>query len=112
MIDDLDGKVVLDGEGGTVQFAFRGKNYELELSRENEQKLADLLEPFIAVARQGKRTADESAGSASRPKPKSQRAYAPGDAREWLQANGYSIPERGPIKKEYLRLYEEARGLM
>lgn len=108
MIDDLDGTVLAGDEGSTVAFAFRGQNYELELSRSNEEKLAELLAPYIEVAR--KSGAGERPPRTVEPPAVERRAYEPREAREWLQANGHEIPERGPVRKELLRLFEEANG--
>lgn len=108
MIDDLDGTVLGGDEGSTVAFAFRGQSYELELSRSNEEKLAELLAPYIAVAR--KAGASERTPASVQAPAAERRAYEPREAREWLQANGHEIPERGPVKKELLRLFEEANG--
>jgi hypothetical protein len=107
--DDLDGSMLETGDGGTVSFTFQGQDYELELSRRNEAKLAELLAPYIAVAR---------AIGAGEQRPQKnvevpaagRRGYEPRDVREWLVASGYDIPERGPVKKELLQLFEEANG--
>jgi len=109
MIDDLDGTVVPAGGGGTVQFSFRGDNYELELSQENEEKLAEALAPFMAVARKSRSTSQLSAAVAA-PPTTSGRAYEPREARAWLEEHGYDLPARGPVKKELLRVFEEANG--
>jgi hypothetical protein len=106
-IDDLDGTTLEPGDGGTVTFAIKGENYEVDLSSENERKLLDALAPFIAVARKVEpRTRVEAASVA----PREERAYEPREAREWLLAQGHELPERGPIKRELLRLFEEAHG--
>jgi hypothetical protein len=106
--DDLDGSMLEPGEGGTVAFTFQGQGYELELSKVNEEKMAELLAPYISVARRtgaGENTARLVEAPAAE-----RRAYEPREAREWLHANGHEIPERGPVKKELLRLFEEANG--
>lgn len=106
--DDLDGSMLETGDGGTVAFAFQGQGYELELSKANEEKLAELLTPYISVAR--KTGAGERTTKFAEAPVLERRAYEPREAREWLQANGHEIPERGPVKKELLRLFEEANG--
>ena len=108
MIDDLDGTVLEGDQGSTVAFTFRGQSYELELSRSNEEKLAELLAPYISVAR--KAGATERTPASDQATAVEGRAYEPREAREWLQANGHEIPERGPVKRELLRLFEEANG--
>lgn len=59
-IDDLNGTPIGEGEGGAVVFSFRGQDYSIDLTNENEEKLAELLAPFIAKAK--KLDAQESAG--------------------------------------------------
>lgn len=48
LIDDLDGSLA-DREG--VKFSLDGVDYEIDLSRENDEALAGALAPFISHAR-------------------------------------------------------------
>ena len=45
--DDLDGSEA----SGTVAFALNGREYEIDLSSDNAQKLKAVLEPFVTAAR-------------------------------------------------------------
>ena len=47
LIDDLDG----DTADETVEFGIDGKNYEIDLSKSNAEKLRDALASYVAAAR-------------------------------------------------------------
>lgn len=47
-VDDLDGS---EGEIGTVPFSFGGRDYEIDLSVANLDKLSELLMPYIKAGR-------------------------------------------------------------
>jgi hypothetical protein len=51
LIDDLDGRVVRDGEGQTVTFGLDGTEYEIDLSTKNAASLRSALEPFVNAGR-------------------------------------------------------------
>lgn len=113
MIDDLDGTPVAPGDGDTVEFVFRGQAYALELSSQNEEKLAAALEPFIAVARKvaGGTTGLRDGGVDHQSiTSEGERPYELRDARRWLAAHGHEVSKRGPIQEHFLEIYEEANG--
>lgn len=49
LVDDLDGKVLADGEGETVRFMLDGDNYEIDLSKKNADKFRGLFQDYIAA---------------------------------------------------------------
>lgn len=103
IVDDLDGTVIEPAEGGTVTFALDGANYEIDLSRANQQALRDALAPFIAQARStGRRT------SAS-PRKRSAGTSDTAVVREWAQRNGYTLGDRGRIPTEIRDAYAVAQ---
>ena len=102
-VDDLDGTVINDGTGGTVQFALQGRSYEIDLSDENTGRLQELLEPYISKARQ--------TGQIRRPStPSPKNSSKLQDIREWARANGHQVSERGRIAKTVQDAYASANG--
>lgn len=106
--DDLDGSVIEEGKGGTCSFALFGKMYELELSNANQDKLAEMLAPYVEVARKAGAANIVTAGIVERP---TTTGYTPQDARAWLIKNGFEVPARGRLPLESLKIFEEAHGL-
>jgi hypothetical protein len=101
LIDDLDGEEI-DGGGQTFTFAYRGAEYEIDLSEKNAKKFADALEPFVAAARRvgGGRPAVKS----SAPIDKTQLAAM----RSWAKNHGYQVSDRGRVSREIQDAYHAA----
>lgn len=95
LIDDLDGSTIKDGNGGTVNFAFDGAQYEIDLSASNTEKLREALSDYVAAAR---RVNGRNAGSGTRVT-RNQAAQKEDLAaiREWASANGRDVSQRGRI---------------
>ena len=53
--DDLDGRPIRAGRGGTVDFSLDGVDYEIELSAKHRRALELALAPFIDHGRTIKR---------------------------------------------------------
>ena len=102
LVDDLDGSEAEE----TVRFAIDGRDYEIDLSLENAQKLRTVLQRYVSA---GRRT------GARRPAPISGSHEAPAKAhdsqqiREWARARGLEVSTRGRIPA-YLRQAYERRG--
>jgi hypothetical protein len=45
--DDLDGRPIRAGRGGTVGFSLDGVDYEIDLSAKHRRELEQVLAPFI-----------------------------------------------------------------
>lgn len=105
LIDDLDGEEIPDGAGKTVQFAFDGGHYEIDLSNENADAFREAFSDYIAAGRKvsGSRTASTNAQKPAR-----------GDRdelakiREWAAANGYEVSSRGRIAQSVREAYNAA----
>ncbi|MCU1438560.1 MAG: Lsr2 family protein [Naasia sp.] len=105
-VDDLDGTVLTDGSGGTVSFSFQGRSYEIDLSEDNQERLAEALEPYIAKARPtGQRRPQAAPRNAPSGAANSGRLQ---DIREWARANGHEVSDRGRISKVIQEAYERA----
>ncbi|MGD9527937.1 histone-like nucleoid-structuring protein Lsr2 [Pseudonocardia sp.] len=104
LIDDLDGSPADE----QVEFAVDGRSYEIDLSAANSAKLRDALAPFVSAARRvggGRRGGGAAAAAPSRPAADREQNQA---IREWAQAQGMKISERGRIPSNVLEAYHAA----
>ncbi|WP_297748672.1 Lsr2 family protein [uncultured Tessaracoccus sp.] len=97
LVDDIDGGVAT----ATVQFAFDGVQYEIDLNDDNTAKFEKALAPYIehgrkvsATRRRGRKAA--AAGGAK---------VAPGEVRAWAAANGMEVSSRGRIPADVMEAY-------
>jgi hypothetical protein len=101
LVDDLDGTEADE----QVEFAVDGRAYEIDLSAANSARLRDALAPFISAARRsGGRRASASTAATSRPSSDREQNQA---IREWAQAQGMKISERGRIPSNVLAAYHQ-----
>lgn len=98
VVDDIDGSE----QAETVEFAFDGSSYSIDLSSANKERLAAALEPFIAKATRVGRGARSSA-----PTGRARRNNA-APIREWARENGYKVSERGRVPAPIVEAYEAA----
>lgn len=93
LVDDLDGS---DADE-TVSFALDGKEYEIDLSAKNAQKLRDAFAPYVGHARKaaGRRRGRAAANAGA----------SPADIRAWARDNGFNVPDRGRVSSEVREAY-------
>jgi hypothetical protein len=110
--DDIDGSEATE----TISFAFRGTQYEIDLGEKNSAAFEKAVSKFVTNAR--------PAGTVVEPTPKARRssgsrrpkksvAKTPataGSVREWAQANGFAVGNRGRIPAAAREAYEAAVG--
>ncbi len=96
-VDDLDGS---EAEG-TVRFGIDGREYEIDLSKKNADKLARAVQPFVDNARKvgGAR---RRAGSAAGPR------HDQSVVREWARSTGMAVSDRGRIPASVAEAYAAA----
>jgi len=96
-IDDLDGTSAT----GTVLFGYEGTSYEIELSRSNAAAFEKAIALYIGHARRV---------TPSRRRGSSRRGVEPDLAavRQWAQAHGYQVSQRGRVAREVLDAYRAA----
>jgi hypothetical protein len=106
LIDDLDG----DAADETVEFGVDGKNYEIDLSKDNAEKLRDALAAFVAAARRsgggGGRRRGNSGASAPVRRPSIDREQNQA-IRDWARKRGMKVSDRGRIPAEVLDAYHQ-----
>jgi hypothetical protein len=92
-VDDLDGTAA----DGPVKFGLDGRDYEIDLSDGNAQRLRDALAPYVGAARKlGK------AAKAAKAPPRNPETAA---IRDWCREQGLQIKDRGRIPEEYVIRY-------
>jgi hypothetical protein len=104
LVDDLDGTVLENGAGSTVRFSLEGRQYEIDLSDSNAQKLRSALAPFISA---GRSTAGATRSSGARRSSRSNTGELAA-IRSWAQGHGSTVGDRGRISAEVREAYERA----
>ena len=108
LIDDLDGKAADE----TVTFMLDGTQYEIDLSKKNAGKLRDALAPFVAAGTKvGRGAVASGRGRDSRGRGSTRSDRDQNRAiREWAQAKGIDVSDRGRIKQEIVDRYNAEAG--
>ncbi|KLU11638.1 MULTISPECIES: Lsr2 family protein [Kocuria] len=98
--DDLDGGPA----DTTLTFAMDGKDYEIDLSQANAEKLREALRPFVATGRKTTR------GGGSRGARTRASSGDPDTAkiRAWAKENGHEVSDRGRIHQTIKDAYYAA----
>jgi hypothetical protein len=110
MVDDIDGEVA----NQTVPFGLDGVSYEIDLSDSNAAALRDVLARYVAAGRRtggrkvrlaaGESTTSKTPDTAAADRERSRRI------REWANANGYSVSDRGRLPAEVTEAYDANDG--
>ena len=115
LVDDLDGEAADE----TVEFGIDGRNYEIDLSKENASRLRDVLADFVSAARRagGRRrggssssaaTGGPSGGAGSAPRGRTAVDREQNQAiRDWARKRGMKVSDRGRIPAEVLEAYHK-----
>ncbi|WP_410626209.1 histone-like nucleoid-structuring protein Lsr2 [Amycolatopsis sp. cmx-8-4] len=110
MVDDIDGGAA----NQTVPFSLDGVNYEIDLSDDNAAALRDELARYLAAGRRiGGRKVRLAAGESAQPRKASATAEdreRSRQIREWANANGYVVSERGRLSAEVIKAFEANDG--
>lgn len=97
LIDDTDGTEASE----TITFAVDGRNYTLDLNEENAAKFRAALEPWIGSAR-------KAGAPPAKPKVRGALDRAQAQAiREWAQAQGLHVGDRGRIPATVQKAWED-----
>lgn len=104
LVDDLDGTVLESGSGTTIRFALEGRQYEIDLSTANAQRLRAALAPFVSAGRSVSGTRGSSGARRSSRAASGELAAI----RSWAQGHGYSVGDRGRISAEVREAYERS----
>ncbi len=107
LVDDLDGTELGDN-AVTTRFSLNGAHYEIDLNESNQQKLADALAPFVAAGRRA--SAGAASGRSGAAKKRGGAKSNTSAIREWANANGHTVGDRGRIPANIVEAYEAATG--
>ncbi|MEV4146745.1 Lsr2 family protein [Amycolatopsis sp. NPDC049691] len=104
MVDDLDGSEASQ----TVPFSLDGVTYEIDLSEDNASALRDELARYVAAARRtgGRKVRLATGQSLSGSSGSGTDRERNRQIREWAQANGYEVAERGRLSSEIIAGFE------
>jgi hypothetical protein len=109
LVDDLDG-----GDADeTVTFALDGTQYQIDLSTKNANRLRDAVAKFVGAGTKVGRVAaaPTRGGSAGAPRGSARADRDQNRAiREWAQAKGIEMSDRGRIKQEIVDRYQAEAG--
>ena len=102
LISDLSGDEVAQGKGETLEFSYRGQNYSIDLTEKEAAGFDKAVAMYIDHATKIGRS--RSVGNFRRATPSSDTKAI----REWAQANGYEVGDRGRIPAEVKDAYAAA----
>ncbi|MBE7186908.1 Lsr2 family protein [Jatrophihabitans endophyticus] len=105
--DDLDGSA----EATTVEFAFDGTGYSIDLSKKNRAAFEKALKPYIDAATPTTRRRSRAAASSSRSRGSRRGGSGRTDTaavRAWAAEQGIEVSERGRISGEIVEAYRAA----
>ena len=114
-IDDVTGDELESGE--SVNFALDGVEYQIDLSEEHADELRKAFAPYVLKGRRTGGRYARGGGSAGRARRSADSASSgTGDGskrdtqaiREWAQANGHKVSDRGRIPASVVKAYEAA----
>lgn len=105
LVDDLDGSEAEE----TVSFAIDGREYEIDLSGKNANKMRKFLVPYVDKGRRtghGRRggVATRSTGGNTKADGLDLKAI-----REWAVKNGKEVSSRGRLPKQLVEEYQAAQ---
>lgn len=100
-IDDFDGKELDRDEAVSIEFSYRGKDYTIDLSAENAALFDDAIAPFLSAATRVK-------GGKKKPTRASSGRSNTKAIREWANANGYTVSDRGRVPADIIEAYDAA----
>ena len=113
LTDDLDGSEA----DVTVELAYKGKTYSLDLNEKNASELDAVLAPYVAAAekaggvqaaKSGSRSSRSSGPTRSRSSNGSAGDIDPKQVRAWAEDNGVAVSARGRISASVIEQYRQA----
>lgn len=115
LVDDIDGSVISDESGETIEFAVSGVEYSIDLKSKNATEFHRKLDYYIEHAtRVGGRRRRASAASKASAAAQSSSAPAKRDPaqtraiRQWASDQGYEINDRGRIPADIVEAFDAA----
>ena len=101
LISDLSGDEIADGKGETIEFAYRGASYSIDVTEKEAAGFDQAIAVYLEHAtKAGGRRRSASAGSKGDVSAK--------EVRVWAKAQGIDVPERGRIPGDIVERYKAA----
>ena len=110
LTDDLDGKPIPDGKGGTVRFGLDRQDYEIDLSDKNSKAMREVLRPYLQAARRAGGAARGTSRRAGRSANGQSRGYDPRTVRAWAESQGIEVSQRGRVSADVVAKFQEANA--
>ncbi len=101
LLDDLDGGKAVE----TIRFGLDGREYEIDLSKRNADRLRAALAPYSHAGRRMVRTSRRGGMVAQR---RVDVAADPRAVRAWARSNRIKVPERGRLPAALIERYHAA----
>lgn len=95
---DVSGQEI-EGDAPTVRFAFDGTTYEIDLTPDERASFADVLAPYVGLARKVSGPRGRAAATSGPPAR---------EVRAWAVEQGLDVPARGRIPAPVLEAYRAA----
>ena len=115
LTDDIDGSVIADGTGESIEFSVDGVDYAIDLKDENSEKFRKALAYYIEYAakvggrtRSGHTSAVRAAAAAASTKSRKRDPEQTRAIREWASSNGYEVSDRGRIPTGVVEAFDAA----
>lgn len=106
LISDLSGDEVVEGKGETIEFAYRGTSYTIDLTGKEaagfDRAMAMYIDHATKVGGERKKPSAPSNGNQARSRGELQ------NIRAWARNNGYEVSDRGRIKADVVAAYHSA----
>jgi hypothetical protein len=113
LVDDIDGSVIDDDSGETIEFAVNGVEYVIDLKAKNATEFHRKLDYYIEHATRvgGRRRKPSPAGATTTAKTGTPATRDPAQTRairQWAADEGYEISDRGRIPADIEAAYNAA----
>lgn len=102
LIDDLDGTKA----DQTVDFAFLGARYEIDLTEKHTEQMRKALQPWLDNARRSGGKARRRAVPVRRTPPKAKPNYE--EIRAWAKKKGLKVADKGRIANAVIEQYMDS----
>ncbi|OZF06121.1 hypothetical protein CH298_27580 [Rhodococcoides fascians] len=113
LVDDIDGSVIDDESGETIEFAVNGVEYVIDLKAKNATEFHRKLDYYIEQSTRvgGRKRKPSPAGAATTAKTGTPATRDPAQTRairQWAADEGYEISDRGRIPAAIEEAYNAA----
>lgn len=106
-IDDLDGAHLDDDDHERIDFSVNGRNYRVDLSKANAEKMREDLAKWIDIAATVKTPGTRASSRRTGGSRRTSRELA--QIRDWARAEGYEVSDRGRIAGHIQDAYDAAK---